>query len=192
MDLAGRCLHSNHSTRGQFSAPKSHAPAKCGNFPESAKKKGSPFPTVMDPLRAEAYVGMKPRTPAIDAGYRCPGEPAVAHSSPQHTLPEEKSKANRTRQIAPVPQATLPKTSDGRHDPSERGARSDHDPLQRPALGRFQRWGRCVSRNKSGGNGLRSAARNNKATRQRTRPYRATKSSAKDLSLRKVKLQSAS
>jgi hypothetical protein len=40
--------------------------------------------------------------------------------------------------------------------------------------------------------GLRSVARNNKATRLRTRPGRSTKSSAKDLSLRTVKLQSAS
>jgi hypothetical protein len=37
--------------------------------------------------------------------------------------------------------------------------------------------------------GLRSAARNNKATRLLTRPGCTTKSSAKDLSLRIVKLQ---
>lgn len=37
--------------------------------------------------------------------------------------------------------------------------------------------------------GLRSVARNNKATRLLTRPCRTTKSSAKDLSLRIVKLQ---
>lgn len=40
--------------------------------------------------------------------------------------------------------------------------------------------------------GLRSVARNNKATRLLTRPGQTTKSSAKDLSLRIVKLQSAS
>ena len=37
--------------------------------------------------------------------------------------------------------------------------------------------------------GLRSVARNNKATRLLTRPGQTTKSSAKDLSLRIVKLQ---
>jgi hypothetical protein len=37
--------------------------------------------------------------------------------------------------------------------------------------------------------GLRSVARNNKATRLLTRPGKTTKSSAKDLSLRIVKLQ---
>ena len=40
--------------------------------------------------------------------------------------------------------------------------------------------------------GLRSVARNNKATRLLTRPGQTTKSSAKDLSLRAVKLQYAS
>lgn len=40
--------------------------------------------------------------------------------------------------------------------------------------------------------GLRSVARNNKATRLLTRPGQTTKSSAKDLSLRIVKLQFAS
>ena len=58
-------------------------------------------------------------------------------------------------------------------------------PRARPTVGEI-----FIS-NKSGDAGLRSAARSYKATRQRTRPGRTTKSSAKDLSLRKVKLQSA-
>ena len=49
----------------------------------------------------------------------------------------------------------------------------------------------CISTNLADA-GLRSVARNNKATRLLTRPGQATKSSAKDLSLRIVKLQSAS
>ena len=61
----------------------------------------------------------------------------------------------------------------------------------RPMPGQVYQWGGELISNKSGPNGLRSAARNNKATRQRTRPLGATQSSAKDLSLRKVKLQSA-
>ena len=64
-------------------------------------------------------------------------------------------------------------------------------PITRPRAN-SRGGGRLYISNKSGGNGLRSAARNYKATRQRTRPWRTTKSSAKDLSLRKVKLQSAS
>lgn len=50
-------------------------------------------------------------------------------------------------------------------------------------------WGVC---NKSGESGLRSAPRTNKSTQPLTRPARTTKSSAKDLSLRAVKLQYAS
>ena len=55
-----------------------------------------------------------------------------------------------------------------------------------PATGR-----ECISTNLADA-GLRSVARNNKATRLLTRPGQTTKSSAKDLSLRIVKLQSAS
>lgn len=47
-------------------------------------------------------------------------------------------------------------------------------------------------RTNQGSTGLRSIARNNKATRLFTRPGCAAKSSAKDLSLRTVKLQCAS
>ena len=64
-------------------------------------------------------------------------------------------------------------------------------PPRRPACNRWQRWGECISTNLAGA-GLRSVARNNKATRLLTRPGQTTKSSAKDLSLRIVKLQSAS
>ena len=64
-------------------------------------------------------------------------------------------------------------------------------PPRRPACNRWRRWGECISTNLAGA-GLRSVARNNKATRLLTRPGQATKSSAKDLSLRIVKLQSAS
>ena len=46
-------------------------------------------------------------------------------------------------------------------------------------------------RTNQGSTGLRSIARNNKATRLFTRPGCAAKSSAKDLSLRTVKLQCA-
>jgi hypothetical protein len=52
-------------------------------------------------------------------------------------------------------------------------------------------WGGSLSSTKLAA-GLRSAARNNKATRLLTRPGLTTKSSAKDLILRTVKLQSAS
>ena len=64
-------------------------------------------------------------------------------------------------------------------------------PPRRPACSRWRRWGECISTNLAGA-GLRSVARNNKATRLLTRPGQATKSSAKDLSLRIVKLQFAS
>ena len=64
-------------------------------------------------------------------------------------------------------------------------------PPRRPACNRWRRWGECISTNLAGA-GLRSVARNNKATRLLTRPGQATKSSAKDLSLRIVKLQFAS
>ena len=54
---------------------------------------------------------------------------------------------------------------------------------------RITNWRDFVSTN-LGSEGLASADRNNKATLLLTRPYRATKSYARELSLHKVKLQS--
>jgi hypothetical protein len=64
-------------------------------------------------------------------------------------------------------------------------------PLGGPLGGGRSNGGRYASRTNRGGAGLRSAARNNKATRLLTRPGHAAKSSAKDLSQRAAKLQSA-
>ena len=61
------------------------------------------------------------------------------------------------------------------------------NPFNDPPIRRINQWGRYLTNLADAG--LRSVARNNKATRLLTRPGQTTKSSAKDLSLRIVKLQ---
>ena len=60
------------------------------------------------------------------------------------------------------------------------------------AANRQRSVGEVILDTKQGGDGLRSADRNNKATLLLTRPYRTIQSSAKVLSLHMVKLQDVS
>ena len=74
--------------------------------------------------------------------------------------------------------------------PRETGGYVRRLPLRPAAGGRCTKGGVCLQIKLAAG--LRSVARNYKATRLLTRPGQATKSSAKDSSLRAVKLQYAS
>jgi hypothetical protein len=95
---------------------------------------------------------------------------------------------------APAYPATPPAApSEVSRNPPGRQAGGTASP-SRPPTARWirHRWGECSWRSTNRGTaGLRSIARNNKATRLLTRPGCAAKSSAKGSSPREVKLQSA-
>ena len=113
-------------------------------------------------IRSEPH--QVPRSKASPGPRRCPRRRTWPHTS--DPLPGRSTRTARSR---------------GRTGPAS--TRPPDPKLDAPSSG--------LSQIKAA-SGLRSVARNNKATRLRTRPGRSTKSSAKDLSLRTVKLQSAS
>jgi hypothetical protein len=125
-----------------------------------------------------------PEDPRPDPAAR-PG-PAVALGPPAYPAPANGKKSRKgPGRARPTRKRWLPRGPTA--GPGKGAYRRDlGTPSGRPS-------GRAGTRgvDGSGRAGLRSATRGDKATRPLTRPAAATKSSAKDLSLRNVKLQSA-
>jgi translation initiation factor IF-2 len=131
------------------------------------------------PPSPSPYRSPRPASPADPGPRKTPARPPAPPAQTRGALYGLAAPATRCRLVAMAGYPARPH----RRPPGAASRSSAPQSPRRPDLG--------LSQIKAA-SGLRSVARNNKATRLRTRPGRSTKSSAKDLSLRTVKLQSAS
>lgn len=174
LDGKGICLAASGPTRGTFSSDEIEpSRATPWSYPEIHPARGPPRPCpgpgpLQEAPRPELAAARRGPTRALGLS-RPPKElehPRLTRRSPWAARSRPAGRSNARKKTHPPP--------------------LDDRRLSGPTTGR-----ESISTNLADA-GLRSVARNNKATRLLTRPGQTTKSSAKDLSLRIVKLQSAS
>jgi hypothetical protein len=159
--------------------------------PRPPARENPQLPTTRGPGRPSALHVPRGAPPGLPP---C-SPPRVRTQMPSHTASHRPGPAACTAAQVHLPPVGYP---DGNLGRGRRGLAAPQPLLRIPPLSarssaadRMMGEGCNVPTNLAG-SGLRSVARNNKATRLLTRPGQTTKSSAKDLSLRIVKLQYAS